>query len=622
MIGFVEPLAWLFAALYGVLILFYLWERWRRPVQVPSLLLWETAREDILRTQRFRPDPLFILQLLLLTCLIVGLARPYIASGDGTRQPGRHIFVLDTSASMQALEARRTRFDEVRAHALEQLRGLEDSEEVMLLTTAPAPEVRLNFTRDHHAIAEALERLAPTDVGGDVALALDFVSGALRRSDIPTELDVFTDIPRTQLPASARQQARVFQSGETDDNIGIEALQIFQGRFQDYRTARAYVWVENFSHHEGHGFLSVSLEGDAVSRSGFTLPPRATKSFVVHGFPAPGRVIAQLEVNDALAADNIAFGWIRPLQPIRMLLVSPPSPLIDDLRALIGATPALQLAVVAPEDFDVANGRQADLIIYNRFVPPSPPPTNALYVYPPPDNSLFPVAGEAEEVEILDWDAHHPVLQSLQPLAPLPLRHARILTATEGTQALLWSRVADREFPLALAGTTNGHRVACIGFDLESQRLLSSDNLNFLLFFMNLLGWLAPGTGDATVTTTGEVSPLDGLPDGPIRVRDPHGDELTLPAGQTTLQPSRIGEYHISASGTTRLLMANLFDPVESDIGRSAQEPATPDQPASRRAPSAPARAAGARREYGTWVYYAACGLFLLEWAAARRRWE
>ncbi|MFN8625006.1 MAG: VWA domain-containing protein [Candidatus Binatia bacterium] len=613
MIGFVEPLAWLFSALYGVLILFYLWERWRRPVQVPSLLLWETTREDTLRLQRFRPDPLFVLQLLLLTCLIAGLARPYVAGGDGTPRPGRRIFVLDTSASMQTREAQHTRFEAARAHALEELHSVHEDEEVMLLTTAPAPAVLLNFTRDHHAVAAALERLAPTDAGGDAALALDFANAVLQRTDIPMELDVFTD---SALPARAPPRARVFQTGATDENIGIEGLQIFQGRFQDYRGARAYVWVENFSHREGHGFLSVSLEGQAVTRSGFTLPPRTTKSFVVQGFHGPGRVIAQLEVNDALAVDNVAYGWIRPLQSLRLLLVSPPSPLVDDLRALVAATPALQLSIVAPQEFDVARGPQAELIVFNRCAPPVPPPTNALYVYPPPNNSLCPVVGEAEQVEILDWDARHPVLQSLQPLTALPLQHARILSARAGTEALLWSRVGDREFPLALAGQADGHRLACLGFDLESQRLLRGDNLNLLLLFMNLLGWLAPGGDDVSIMTTGEVVPLDGLPDGSLRIRGPYGDERGLSPGQTTFQPNRVGEYRLRGNGTSRVLMANFFDPGESDIGRSAQPAVLPNVTTAGHALPAPAH------EYGTWVYLAACALLLLEWVAARRRWE
>lgn len=617
---FAEPLALLFAGLYGVLVWFYLWERWRRRVEVPALLLWEDVHEDTIRVRRFRPDLLFILQLLLLSCLIVGLARPYVSGGPGTRVRGRHILVLDTSASMQARELRQSRFEQARTQALDLLRGLDPEDEVMLITAAPAPEVLLDFSRDHAAVATALAHLTPTDTGCDLALALAYADSARQRSDVPTEVDVFTDIPRRQLPEPVRDQARVFQVGETDENIGIEALQIFQGRFEDFHHARAYVLVENFGHREGHGFLTVRLEGQVVNRNGFTLPPRQSRGFLVHGFPGPGQVVAQLEVADALAADNLAFGWIRPMPPLHVLLVSPASPLIGDLRELAAATPGLQLTVVDANAFISEQVRQADVVIFNRYVPDTMPPANALYIYPPKENRLFPSAADAENIEVLDWNAHHPVLQSLQPLAALPLRHARVLTAPPWSDALLWSRNLDREFPLAFAGEDHGHRMACISFDLESERLLSSDNLNLFLFFMNLLGWLAPSRDDVAVVNTGAVAALGDLAGGPVRIQDPQGKLDLLEAGQRTLQPRLAGEYRITVDGTRRRLLANFFDPLESDIGRSGIEPPRPAEPAMASAGAPPATGKGGRREYGTWMYYAAAALFLLEWAAAWRR--
>jgi hypothetical protein len=618
--SFAEPLAFLFAGLYGVLVVLYLWERWRRRVEVPSLLLWEVVREDTLRARRFRPDLLFILQLLLLSCLIIGLARPYLSGAHGARISTRHIFVLDTSASMQAREARQSRFEQVRAQALDLLRGLHGDQEVMLITTAPAPEVLVNFTRDHTAVATALQQVAPTDTGCDLALALAFAESARQRSDTPTELDVFTDVPRRQLPQPARDYARVFQVGETDENIGIEALQIFQGPFQDFHRARAYVLVENFAHREGHGFLSVRLGGQVVDRNGFTLPPRQSKEFVVHGFPGPGRVVAQLEVSDALAADNVAFGWIRPVQPFRVLLVSPASPLIEDLRKLAAATPGIQLTVLDPQRFSAEQARRAGVVIFNRFVPASQPPTNALYIYPPKDNPLFPVAADAENVEVVDWNAHHPVLQSLRPLTALPLQHARILSPPAWSDVLLWSRDLEHQFPLAFAGEDQGHRVACITFNLESERLLSSDTMNLFLFFVNLLGWLAPGGDAVTVVSTGEVAAVPEMPDGPMRLQDPNGRIEMLAAGQRIIQPRFAGEYQLTVDGTRRALFANFFDPVESDIGRSGKEPPLPPHvvPAIARNPQA--AQTSDRQEYATWLYYAAAALFLLEWAAARRR--
>jgi phosphoribosylcarboxyaminoimidazole (NCAIR) mutase len=616
---FAEPLAFAFAGLYGVLVLLYLSERWRRRVTVPSLILWAAIREDIMRARRFRPDVLFILQFLLLTCLILGLAGPHRRAAGGGRTGIRHIFVLDTSASMQAREGSSSRFDQVRAQALNLLHDLRVDDEVMLVTAGRSPEVVLNSTRDHAAVAAALEHAVATDAGGDLALAVGFADTARQPSDVPTEVDVFTDIPRGQLPPQLRDQVTVFQVGESDDNLGIEALQVFQGRFQDYRKARVHVLVRNFAHREGHGFLSVLLEDRVVHRIGFTIPSRESKGFLVEGFPGPGRVVARLDVTDALAADNTAYGWIRPVQPVHVLLVSPPSTLVDDLRQLAAATPALQLEVVDPQAYAAAAVQSTDLMIFHRFAPDALPPTNALYVYPPKENHLFPVAAEATNIEVLDWNVRHAALQSLRPLAALPLQRAHIIAAPEWTQVLLWSRTIERQLPLAFAGEHDGHRVACLTFDLEAEHLLGSDNVNLFLFFMNLLGWLTPQTGDPFVVNTGEVQSFSDLPAGTLQVRDPRGGAYTLPAVQPTLELQFAGEYQVSSDGTRRTVLANFFDAAESDIGRTSKEPPIFHTITAQHGPQIAAH----ERPPGDstrWFYGVAVVLCLIEWAVAQSR--
>jgi hypothetical protein len=618
--AFVNPLALLFTALYGVLALFYLWERWRRRMVVPSLILWETLREDTMRVRRFRPDLRFILQVLLLTCLILGLAQPYFWGPGGTEASRRHIFVLDTSASMQAREGRSSRFAEAQADARRTLQRLRADDEVMLITAGRSPEVALGFTRDHAAVASALDHAVPVEAGGDLALALTFADGCRQRSDVPTELDVFTDLPRRELPVPLRDQVTVFQVGESDDNLGIESLQIFQGRFQDYHAARVYVLVQNFAHRERHGFLTVQLENQVVHRSGFTIAPREAKGYVVDDLPGPGRVVARLDVADALAADNIAYGWIRPVTPVRVLVVSPSSPLTDDLRELAAATPGLQLRIVDPSGYNAVQAQQAELIIFHRFVPDAPPATNALYIYPPKENSLFPVEADATHVEVLDWNVRHAALQSLRPLAALPLQRARIIAPPDWSQVLLWSRTTEREFPLAFAGERDGKRLACLTFDLEAERLLSADNVNFFLFFMNLLAWLSPDHGDAVVVNTGDVQSFTDLSVDPLEVQDPRGNVYTLPPGQPTVEPLFAGEYRVGADGRRQTLLANFFDPVESDIGRASREPPVVPrrlQPANASGGAAPV--GGPRDEYGRWLYYAAAVLFVLESTLARR---
>jgi hypothetical protein len=611
-LGFADPLALAFATLFGALVLFYLWERWRRPAVVPSLLLWEAVREDVLRARKFRPDLLFVLQALALACLIGGLARPYVRDSNTPPTSARHIFVLDTTASMQTREVRGTRFAQARAAALERLSRLSAAEEVMLITASSAPEVVVELTREHDRVAHALNAAEPTDVGGDLGLSLAFAQNVLQRSDLPALIEVFTDIPRSQLPAALREQVAVFQVGENDDNLGIESLQVFQGRFQDYRRASVQVQVRNYAHREGHGLLTVQLQDQVVHRAGFSIGARQTQVFRVDDFPAPGRVLARLEVDDALAADNTAYGWIRPLRPVRAAVVSPPSPLLDDLRNLAAATSGLQISFFAPDE---ALPAAIDLVIFHRTVPHTMPPANALFIYPPTDSELFPAAGDATNIEVIDWNARHPALQGLRPLAALPLHRARVLNPPEWSQVLLWSRTAERELPLALAGEHAGRRLACLTFDLEAERLLSSDNVSFLLFFLNVVSWLAPAANDAAVVHTGDAYMVADLPVRPIRVLDPRGVTTNLPEAQVALTPRLAGEYRISADGTTRSLLANFFDSSESDIGRASQE--APQFPATMQRAAAPVQVLPP--DFGYWLYVAAAAFLAIEWTVARR---
>ena len=619
--GLAEPAALAFSALFAVLVALYLWERRRRRVTVPSLLLWQAVREDVVRARRFRPDLLFVLQALLLAALVLGLARPYRIGTDAAPVRGRHVFVLDTTASTQALEGRRTRFDELRARARDLLAALHQDDEVMIMRAGRTAEVELPFSRDRAAAARTLDALRPSDVGGSLEAALSVVRQAQRRAEVPTQIHVFTDLQRAQLPAPVGDQVDVIQVGSRDDNLAIESLQVLQTPFQDPRDARLSVLVRNFGSRDGHGFLTIGVNDTVVLRTGFTIPARDARAFVSGEVPAAGRVVAHLDADDALPVDNTAFGWLRPVRPARIVLVSPSPTLAADVRTLATATAGLQWTVVAPDQVTRAALQGVDLVVFHGVAPPAPPGISALYVYPPPDNPLFHVAGTADGVEVMDWNDRHPALRGLQPVTTVPLRRVRIVDPPDWAEPLLSARSANRAFALAFAGDHDGRRIACLGFDLATERLLNSDNASFLLFFVNLLDWLLPNRADATIVRTGEVVWLGSAASEPAQVAATIAGSEPAVARDGFFEPSAVGEYRVTQGAHTRLILANFADAVESDIGRPAGQdaahvPALAAQAGTARAtPGAPASPG-----YRPWLYGSALGLCLLEWFADRRR--
>jgi hypothetical protein len=611
--AFVHPIAWVFGGLIAVLVALYLWEQSRRRIDVPSLLLWQLIPDAVVRTSRFRPDWLFLLQCLLLLLLIAGLADPYFGTSDGASGTRRAVLVLDLSASMQAREGRQTRFDLARAALAQRIADLGTDDEVMLIGASHHPGVAAAFTRDHAEVRRRLAALQPVDTRAHIDAALAVATRAAEIPEHPASVELFTDIPRDELGPQWRDRVGVFQIGETDDNLAIEALHVAQGRFQDHSDAHAHVAVRNFARREVHGILTLALDDVAFSRRGFSLAPRSVGAFPLSQLPGAGVLRASLEVDDALAVDNLAYAHIRPIRPLRVLAVSDSTALQRELQHIANATANLQFAFITPAEYRDAAG--ADVVLFHHLAAPFPPDAASLHIAPTGPTNPFSTRGTFASVPILDWNAHHPVLAGLRPELPFALTAAQDMAIPPWADVILSSRADGREIPLALAGEREGHRRAALAFDLAADQLLSADHVSLLLLILNLIDWLAPEHGAVHVIRTGEVEVVHDLPALPRRIVDPHHNESMLPASTSaSIDAEYAGEYRVSANGTTVRVFANFVDPEESDIGRATQSIVS--RPPVR---ESQAQTSGPQRGVGWWLYAVAAGLLLLEWVAARR---
>lgn len=611
--GFLHPAALLFGLLWAVLIALYLWQRQRRRVDVPSLLLWQDVPEEIVRSSRFTPDLLFFLQLAALTLLIAALAQPYFERASAGPQPARHVFVLDNSASMAAREGRSTRFDGARAAISERIGSLRDVDEIMLMTAAHRPHVVTPFTRDRTTVLNQLRALTPTDSGTNLSLALAVVHGATARSDLPVFVHLYTDVPPSELDPGWHATAEITQLGETDSNVAIQAFDVRHDAFGDYRTAYAHLTVRNFAHREAHGFVSLRADGAVIRRDGFSLPPRESRTFLYQDLTQPGVLEAALETDDALAADNHAFAWLRPERRLKLLAVSGPSAFRADLSAIAAASPNIDLAFIEPAAYSDEAARAADVVLLHRYVPAADPPRPQLYVYPPAGNRLFPVHDHIADARVLTWNEQHSAWRDLRPASAFPISRTQLVDVPPWADLLLSGDSAAREIPLAFSGERGGQRIACITFDLAREHLVRPDNVPMLLFFLNLLDWLAPAHDGARVLHTGETHTLVDLPALPRRLTDPRGTvSESPPGGAFTIEAPYAGLYQLALNGTRHRLLANFFDATESDIGRPARESVLPPAPPAERKPVPGST-------FAPWLLAAALAFLTVEWLLARR---
>jgi len=274
-------------------------------------------------------------------------------------------------------------------------------------------------------------------------------------------------------------------------------------------------------------------------------------------------------VNDSFAVDNDALGWIRPRQTIRAVLVSPPSATVTVLEKLAAATEGIHLTTVTPEEFAANAQGDADVIVLYRFVPSRILKQPSLFIFPPAGNPAFPVKATAANLTVADWDENHPAVRAVAPLLTEPLGKIAIVDRPGWAHTLVTTRYRGRERPVAFAGTRGGHRSALIAFDIVGANFPRADDTGSLLFLANLLDWLTADEDRVQVLHTGDVRLLTSRAWKAERIVDPRGRTQTpAPGALHALTASYAGIYRVETDNGTRLFLANLLDPTESDIGR------------------------------------------------------
>ncbi len=617
--GILNPAALPFVSLLGVLVLIYLRQRTRARIEVPSLLFWADVPEDRVRSRRFRPDLLFFLQVLLLLLLIGGLLHPYWLRTATETRGDRQILVFDLSASMQARENGVRRFDLALDQAKKILHALAPLDEVMLIGTAARPQVVSGFTTDHRLVLHRLESLRPLDTGTQLELGIELALVQRDRAGRQAQIHVFTDLPSNQLSLSEMQQQALtyHRVGETDDNMALASVHVYQNPFQDYSQAQVYILVRNYANRTKPATLHVELNGRAVFQKTFSLSANNTRSFSLSGFTGPGQLAVHLESEDALAVDNHALNWVAERRSWQLVLVSPVAHLHQEIQQLSQALPGVTLRSTRPENFSPDQVGAQDVVLFHQFVPDEAVPANSLYIFPPAENALFPVLTEATDLTILDWNDEHEILHNLQYVEALPFKQARILALPSWAQVLISSKTSHGEIPLALTGERDGQRIVCLAFDLSAGNLTDSDNLTLLVLFLNALRWLRPPHPlDPQLLPVGDVfflptaAPLDGA-----RLSTPQTAGQALETDTVPLD--RVGIYRVETATYRAELYANLFDEAESNIGRqTAHDAGTgPVSPGVRPSPEAVPREIPV--EFGQSLYWLAVLLLFAEWLYA-----
>jgi len=580
-----------------VVILHALTFRWRS-IQASSLLFWNEILKDrraSLRIRRVLQSLALLLQVLAVALLALALGGPLLA---GLKRGGSQdvILVLDATASMQAREGARTRWDDARGRGLSMVSGLRGGARMAVVLAEKSPRLLSPFTTDKSALRRLLESARATDEPGDVSSSMLFAMSLRdprRGGRVVLETDgAFDGLPGvdTSLP-----WVTVETVGTRQDNVGITDMAFRQssedGEYQLFlavlNAGRTETAVPLVVRAGGKDVVRRTLAIGAGQRDAVTIPWTG---------PTTGRVTATLPVNDALGIDDSAYADFSPARRLLVLLVGPQPRFIQQaLQSLPGVT-------VSTED-TAGGGERADVVAYVGVQPPPLLKGNFILFQAVPPNFPVRISGPLKAPPVTGWSRNDPLLDSVS-LAETRIAQAMQLDPGPGFSVLAASGAS----PLLLSWDHAGVKALLFAFDPRASDLPLRPSFPVLL--ANALSWFFPDwlepqadQGQAgeprVIPTGGAASVVVVKPDGRSVMLSADGPSVTF------FSTDEAGYYRVDAGGAASEFAVNLASRAETDISPRFASPAARPEPGQRSAVPAP-----------VWPAIAAVVLFLLllEW--------
>jgi hypothetical protein len=542
---FLNPTALLGFLALPLLLVPYLIRRKPRRVMFSSLLFFTElgSRSRAHPWGKLRLPPIFFLQLLLLTLLVLALGEPVFSV-----RPNHIAIALDNSASMQALEGGKTRFALAKEHARTLLADLSVSGTVDLYLTAPRLEKVRGSPFTPSDAAAMLGRLEPYDLG-ETPADYNRTFNQMAKEQGYDRLYLLTDHPGRGQSGTAR----VISVGQPKENLAIVSFQVRRSSLANSRL-EAFAELTNFSAKDQKTKVSLRGSGSVLASRELAIAAGKGASIIFEGFPAHPYYEMEIEVGDALPLDNRRFAVLSKSRELHVLGITPRAQAIASLRAIPGVT----IDVISPSEYDKTDRSGYGLEIFHFSTPAVLPRNPSLFVLPPDNNSLVDLGPPISRPVVSSWREPHPLTRYVN-FALLRPSYARPLKPNTAGQSIIESP----DGPLAFAVESQGGRHLALGFDPFPY--LGRDNLPVSIFTLNLLDWFFGSVGDKESATGQPLSlGIIGTDDWMVT---PRGQKVPLKRGSSHFADTFIqGIYQLNRSGHKDLIAVNLANSGESDL--------------------------------------------------------
>ena len=684
--NFLSPTSLFLFGLALPIVALYILRLRRRREPVSTLMFWEELFKERQTTslfQRLKHLLSLLLQLLFLMLLVFSIARPQFAFI--TKSARQLVLIIDQSASMNAIEEDtdgRTRLEVAKERALRSVDGLRFMDEMTVISSHTQPVIHIPFTNHQKSLREAIHAIQPTDISTNLEPAYDLAHAIAQTKPNP-EIVIFSDFQSISEGLLAKLKSKTEQVGDTEkpdpeikrhliqigkasDNVGITQFRVRKSLVNafDYQTL---LRVVNASEAEKKFNVELYFNENLFDVRPYTLAPGESKSEIFSNFAFEGgKLKAVLDIQDPLISDNIAYATLPKRDLIPVLLVTAENPF---LQKALAVDEQIQLTVLTPTEYEtdvLPNGANSQVtkayqvVIFDRYSPPSLGDGNYMFIYPPAVDASETATSELkwnigaalETPIITDWERTHPILQHVH------LENVQIGTAYQVTPPST-AQVLARSFesPVLFIDVKPNRKIVFAAINiLESDLPL---RIAFPVIIANTIQWFQQRseileyhlhTGEILkqrIDSIGAISEL-GLKtesDSPestsklVKITGPEDKTWELPIEGDALlfeQTLRAGFYKLKVSeaadstsaeeqpspevsdptedNSGTIWAVNLADAAESHIGA---DPAVEDL-----TEASVAQSGAALLRYPPWVYlvFLAVGLSVVEWFLYQRR--
>jgi hypothetical protein len=406
-------------------------------------------------------------------------------------------------------------------------------------------------------VKQAIAGVTPTSDIGNLSDALRLASALAARSG-DAEILVATDAAMATPPTGTLEApVRVLRVGRDAANQAIVALAV--------RTAPSglshsvFVSVANVGLEQADRQLQLYADGRLRDSRTVHLDPQRRTDVSIDDIDDPTHPASVVEVRlvdaegvatptvDGLAVDDRAWAVVPPKQERQILLAGEPDPYLETALSYL---PDTELYFRDGKDWSTLTGiDQYELVIFNRFMPPTLPARPILAIAPPTTSALGAPDGTLQNPGIGTIDPSDPVLRYVD------LSTVHVGEATK-FELPAWARSVipgPSGSPLLYAGSLEGRAAAVLAFEPRHSDLPLQ--VAFPLLLANLSGELMGGS-DTPLDAVAPGAPVTlPVPEGALGVRverpDGSADDLVAPtkgaASVTFARTDQLGIYTVSA---------------------------------------------------------------------------